>query len=469
MPHRCPTGVTAGGPRCDPQGSTGSGPHRGTGLGVWRLLATADSPRWRGRSLPARSEGRLEGGRTHRGYGLRGYGLLPASPGAVVGPSLGGQPPQSAFWSKVREAMSPESPAIARRKSDHLDVVASGRADFQGTTTLLEHVHLVHQALPELALDEVDLSTDLLGKRLAAPLLVTGMTGGTPEAGAINQALARAAAACGVAMGLGSQRAMAEHPELTSTYDVRQVAPDILLLANIGVVQAGGLGVARVRELVARVGADALAIHLNPGQELAQDGGDRDFRGALRTIGELVRTVGVPVVVKETGCGLSFEAATRLRALGVACVDVAGAGGTSWVAVEAERAAPGSALATLGAELREWGLPTAVATVACVRAGLTTIASGGLRSGLDAARALALGARVAGMAAPVLRAVRAGGEEAAKVQLNQVIASLRTLHVLTGARTPVELARAPRHLAAPLRAWLADLGLDEPRPPMVGG
>ena len=262
----------------------------------------------------------------------------------------------------------PDEPAIAKRKADHLEVAASGRADFKATT-LLEHVHLIHQALPELAVDEIDLATAFVGKQLRAPLLITGMTGGTPEASAVNRDLARAAQAAGIAFGVGSQRAMDEHPELADTYQVRDVAPDVVLLGNLGGVQALALGPARIVELAKRIGADALAIHLNPGQELIQAHGDRDFRGVTDAIARLVDATQLPIVVKETGCGLSVEAARALAAAGVDTVDVAGAGGTSWVAVEAERAAVGSGAASLGQELREWGLPTAVSVVACVRAG----------------------------------------------------------------------------------------------------
>lgn len=351
-----------------------------------------------------------------------------------------------------------DEPPIARRKADHIEVAASGAADFE-RTTLLEHVHLVHQALPELAVDELELATELCGRALRAPLMVTGMTGGTAGAAAINRDLARAAAAAGVAMGVGSQRAMAEHPELTSTFQVKDVAPDLVLIGNLGVIQAGALGVARCRELVTAIGADALAIHLNPGQEMIQDGGDRDFRGAVETIARLCGELPVPVIVKETGCGLSPQAAARLRYAGVTTVDVAGAGGTSWVAVEARRAAEGSAARALGTELWDWGVPTAVATVACASEGLTVIASGGLRSGLDVARALALGAQVGGLAAPVLRAQRAGGVDGVAALLAQVIASIRTVMLLTGSRRVADLRAAPRHLGAPLRGWLDDLGV----------
>ncbi len=347
-------------------------------------------------------------------------------------------------------------PPIAQRKADHLEVAASGRAEFS-KATLLEHVHLVHQALPELAVDEVDLATELVGRRLAAPILITGMTGGTAEAVQVNRDLARAAQAAGVAFGVGSQRAMAEHPELEASYQVRDVAPDVVLLGNVGGVQALALGPTRVVELAKRIGADAIAIHLNAGQEMIQERGDRDFRGVRDGIARIIDASSLPVIVKETGCGLSPDAARSLASIGVTTVDVAGAGGTSWVAVEAVRAKDGSDLAALGAELWDWGLPTAVSIVACARAGLVTIASGGLRTGYDVARALALGARVGGMAAPMLRAQRAGGVDGVRVALDHVIQSLRAVCVLTGSRRPDALATTPRHLGAPLRYYLEDL------------
>jgi isopentenyl-diphosphate Delta-isomerase len=349
-------------------------------------------------------------------------------------------------------------PAIARRKADHLEVAGSGRAEFH-KSTLLEHVHLVHQALPELAVDDIELETELVGKRLRVPLVITGMTGGTAEAAAVNRDLARAAQAAGVAFGLGSQRAMDEHPELASTYEVRDVAPDVVLLGNLGAVQARAMGPARVIELAKRIGADAMAIHLNAGQELIQANGDRDFRGLVDGIARLVAASPVPIVVKETGCGISAEIAHTLVGLGVHTVDVSGAGGTSWVAVEAVRAPDGSDAASLGGELWDWGLPTAVSVVACATRGLTTIASGGLRSGYDVARAIALGARAGGMAAPMVRAQRAGGEAAVRHLLAQITASIRAICVLTGTRRVGELARASRHLGAPLRSYLEDLHL----------
>jgi isopentenyl-diphosphate delta-isomerase len=350
-------------------------------------------------------------------------------------------------------------PDIARRKADHIEVAASGRADFRARTTLLEEVHLVHQSLPELALDEIDLGTTLLGRRLEAPIVISGMTGGTEEASLINRDLARAAEKLGIAFGVGSQRAMALHPDLESTFQVKDAAPGVFLIGNLGAVQVRELGAERVAELAGAIKADAMAIHLNPAQEMIQDQGDRDFRGQVDAIASLVDTLGLPLLVKETGCGLSVETARALADAGVGAVDVSGAGGTSWVAVEAERAADGSGAQHLGQELWDWGIPTAVSVVACSRQGLSVVATGGLRSGLDVARAMALGATAGGLAAPVLRAQRAGGTEEVVRFLEQVKRSLRTVTLLCGCRAAVDLADAPRHLGAELGRWLDDLGL----------
>jgi isopentenyl-diphosphate delta-isomerase len=346
---------------------------------------------------------------------------------------------------------------IAQRKSDHLALAASGEVEFRAQSTLLEHVHLIHQALPERSLSEIDLTTELCGRTLAAPVVVSGMTGGTAEAGALNRDLARAAEDLGLAFGLGSQRAMALHPELAATFQVRDAAPSVFLFGNLGVVQARDMGVPAVRELLRTVDANALCVHLNPAMELVQDGGDRDFRGALDTIKSLVQELPVPVIAKETGCGLSAQAARALKAAGVRTVDVSGAGGTSWVAVEARRATRGSGAESLGNELWDWGIPTAVSIAMCAREGLEIIATGGLRTGSDVARAIALGAGAGGLAAPVLRAHRLGGYAAVRAYLEEVTTTLRTLVLLCGCGHARDLASAPRVLTDPLRQWLADL------------
>lgn len=343
--------------------------------------------------------------------------------------------------------------AIADRKAEHLALATTPAAQFVGVTTMLEHVRLVHQALPELGCDVVDLGTRVAGLALRAPLVITGMTGGAPQSALINRDLARLAEAFGIAFGVGSQRAMAELPELADTYLVRDVAPQVALLGNLGVMQAMAMGPRNVRELALRIGANAMAIHLNPAQELAQDGGDRDFRGALATIGHMVDNLGMPVIVKETGAGVSPQVADALCALGVAAIDVAGAGGTSWVAVESLRSQD-PATASFGHDMREWGLPTAVSTAICVRRGGDVIASGGIRNALDVTRALALGARACGVAGPVLAAWQRGGYQAAEQCLSTLIDHLRRTMVLIGCGTVEAIAKAPRYVEPALANFI---------------
>jgi isopentenyl-diphosphate delta-isomerase len=341
--------------------------------------------------------------------------------------------------------------AIGRRKDAHLDLCA--RRDVESrTSTLFDQVQLLHEALPELSWDEVDPSLELFGRRLQAPILISGMSGGTQRARELNRALASAAQKLGLGMGVGSQRAMLVDPECADTYRVRDTAPDILLLANIGLVQAREAGIERVAALARAIGADGLCVHLNVAQELVQDEGDRDFRGGCQTLRELVCELGMPLIVKETGCGFAPATLARLRALGVSDVDVSGAGGTTWTGVEALRGSRRQR--ELGSELREWGIPTAASVVYAGAAGLRVIASGGVRGALDAVRALALGATAAGLALPFLRAHAEGGPDQVLGTAEGLCEGVRALMLLTGARCVADLRQAPRVLGAELRSWI---------------
>ena len=346
---------------------------------------------------------------------------------------------------------------IGQRKADHLALCATDEVAFRSKTTLLEQVRLVHDALPDLDASAIDASAKILGKKLRAPIIIAAMTGGTEEAARINRELASIAEERGYGFGLGSQRAMHVRRESGPTYVVRDVAPETLVLGNLGVVQARQMKTAEIEALVKGVGADALCIHLNPAMELVQPGGDRDFSNGLSTIERLVQELSVPVVVKETGCGISRSVGERLKSVGVRHIDVSGAGGTSWVAVETKRAEAAGDLAAraLGDALWDWGIPTG----ACVGmlaplAFPTIIATGGVGTGLDIARAIALGAHAAGIARPVLKALTAGGRASAMAYLDGIEAELRAVMLLTGSANLEALRRAPRILGSELRLWL---------------
>jgi isopentenyl-diphosphate delta-isomerase len=346
----------------------------------------------------------------------------------------------------------------AKRKDAHLDLCATEEVAPHENATLFEQVRFVHSAMPELAVDEVELQTSWFGKTLKAPILVTGMTGGTERAGQVNRDIAQVAEEFGVAFGVGSQRAMSERPELTSTFAVRPVAPRTVVIGNIGVVQATKMTLDQVRKLTDAIGADALAVHLNPGQELNQPEGDRDFRRGYETISALVKVYGDRLLVKETGCGISPAVARRLADCGVRNIDVSGLGGTSWVRVEQLRSS--GVAREVGSQFAGWGIPTAAA-IASVRKAvgpeLKLVASGGMRTGLDIAKALALGADVGGMALPLFRAHQENGVPGVRAALQVVVTALKYAFALTGSRTVAELRRQPRVVTGELKDWLGAL------------
>ena len=341
---------------------------------------------------------------------------------------------------------------IEQRKADHLDLCATDEVAFRKRTTLLECVRLVHQSLPETSYDNIDTRVRLLGKELRAPLVIAAMTGGHERAAEINQALAAIANELGYGFGLGSQRAMQKRPETSWTYQVRKRAPDALLFGNVGVVQARDMTTQEVADMVEAVGADALCVHMNPAMELVQPEGDRDFTAGLQTFQRLWAELEVPVMAKETGNGISREVATKLRSIGIRHADTSGAGGTSWVGVETLRA-EGEGRA-LGEALWDWGIPTAASVHYCVEAGMTTIATGGIRHGMDVARSIALGASCAGIARNVYQAFLEGGEEGARSFLLRIERELRSIMLLCGARSIEELQQAPRVVSGELRDWI---------------
>jgi isopentenyl-diphosphate delta-isomerase len=346
---------------------------------------------------------------------------------------------------------------LKARKDHHLDIVLHGNVESPPPALGFGRWTLAFDALPELALGDVDVSTTLLGKRLRAPIVIGAMTGGTDRAGEVNAILARAAARVGVGMALGSQRPMYRFPETTASFDVRRTAPDLpLLFGNFGAVQLNtGVTVEDLARVADAVGADALNLHLNVLQEAIQPEGDTDFRGLTQKIGEVAAALRVPVVVKEVGCGLSARVADRLATLPIAGVEVAGAGGTSWAAVESYRAGEGARRARIGRSLAGFGMPT-MESLFAVRPRIApprvVLASGGVRSGMDVAVALAAGADAVCVARPLLEAATQG-EDAVVEWLETLILELRILMFCAGA-ADLGALRSVERIDAKARGWV---------------
>jgi isopentenyl-diphosphate Delta-isomerase len=329
------------------------------------------------------------------------------------------------------------------RKADHLKICLDENVQCSEVTHGLDRYRFTHTCLPEIDFSDIRLTTDFLGKSLGAPLLISSMTGGTELARLINQRLATVAQHYQIAMGVGSQRVALENPSLARTFSVRSQAPDILLLANVGAVQLNyGYGVAECQRMVDLLEADALILHINPLQECVQTGGDTNFRGLLAKIAQLCQTLPVPVIAKEVGNGISAPIAQQLIQTGVAAIDVAGAGGTSWAKVESERATD-ARQRRLGQTFADWGLPTAdcITAVRSVNQQIPLIASGGLRNGLEVAKAIALGADLAGLAWPFLQAAH-DSEASLYALVDVLIAEIATVLFCTGNPTLADLKTA---------------------------
>lgn len=340
-------------------------------------------------------------------------------------------------------ALAPEAAASADaperdRKLEHIRLALEER--MQLGRNFFDDYRFDNAALPEIDLDSIDTGVSFLGRRLAAPLLISSMTGGTATAGQINRNLAAGAETAGVAVGVGSQRKALEDPSKADSFRVREVAPKAVLLANLGAVQLNyGMGVQACRDAVAMIGADALILHLNPLQEAIQPEGQCNFAGLLAQIGTVVAEVGVPVVVKEIGCGISETTARALAGVGVRIVDTAGVGGTSWARIEAQRAGD----LAIGELFAGWGIPTPESIRQVRRvAGLTVIGSGGVRNGLDAAKCIALGADLVGMAYPFLEPATVSPEKVAE-KVRRTVRELKICMFCLGVKTIAELQRVP--------------------------
>jgi len=354
-----------------------------------------------------------------------------------------------------------------KRKSDHIKISLNQNVQARKTTTGFEDIHFVHKALPEIDKQKIDLSTTVFDHKFATPLIVGAITGGTIEATKINATIAEAVEELGLGMGVGSQRAAIEDKKLEKTFTIaRKKAPTAFLIANIGGVQlVNGYGVKEVKKTIEMIDADAIAIHLNPLQEAVQPEGQTDFQGVVEKIGEIAKELDKPVIVKETGAGIAAEEAKKLEDVGVEGIDVSGAGGTSWAAVEYYRAKKrgNSFQRRLGDVFWDWGIPTAISLVEVAQTvRIPVIASGGIRNGVDVARALALGASLTSLSQPVLQAAVKGVKETENV-LSLLIEELRNVMFLVGAGSVDTLREVSLVVTGKTAEWLGVRGFNVER------
>jgi isopentenyl-diphosphate delta-isomerase len=340
-----------------------------------------------------------------------------------------------------------------KRKAEHIRICLEQKAQARKATAGFEDIQLIHRALPEVDRQKISLSTSFLGKKFSAPLIVGAMTGGTEEATKINASIAEAVEKLHLGMGVGSQRAAIEDKKLEKTYAIaRKKAPTAFLIANIGGVQlVHGYGLKEVKKVVEMIDADAVALHLNAVQEAVQPEGQTSFKGVLAKIGEIAGELDKPVIVKETGCGISAEDAKALEAAGVKAIDVGGVGGTSFAAVEYYRS---TNLNNMGEIFWDWGIPTAVSLIETTQSvKIPVIASGGVRSGLDIAKSLALNASLASISQPMLETAVKGTKETEEL-LSRLMDELRNAMFLVGAKNLESLAKVPVVVTGKTAEWL---------------
>jgi isopentenyl-diphosphate delta-isomerase type 2 len=348
-----------------------------------------------------------------------------------------------------------ESTTISERKAKHLEIClnpslykvegslqesgAASTGSGPGKGAGFEAFHFAHRSMPELDASRIDTSIQFLGRTMALPVFISCMTGGSEGGFRVNRELAKAAGILGIPVGTGSVRVLLDHPELDNHFALKSQAPDVPLLANIGAVQVRDLDPSRLDDIIKRLDADALVIHLNPGQELFQPDGDRDFRGVRDGIARFISRAPYPVIVKETGFGIAPDESSFFLEAGAAYVDIAGAGGTNWISVEAYR--ENEAALAAAREFDNWGHPTAQLLAASPVSSGRILASGGIRSGMDVAKALALGAANCGLALPLARAAHTGGSDAVVAYLRHIETVLRAVMVLTGSSAVADLRR----------------------------
>lgn len=352
---------------------------------------------------------------------------------------------------------------LKKRKGEHIDIILHKNVSHGKKSTGLEEVfiggfediELNYSTLPEISLDSVDISTEFLGKKFSAPIIVSGMVGGIERAKGINRRIAQAVQNLGLGMGVGSQRAMLKNPEVKDTYFVRDIATDIFLAGNIGIAQLKEYDLETIEQMLEDIQADALAIHINAAQEAVQLEGDTDFTGGIESIDYVSRKLSKPVYVKEVGHGFSYEVAKKLAKTKIKAIDVQGVGGTSWTAVESLRGNP-----EVGKTFWNFGIPTAVSVFACRKAFKgKIIASGGIRTGLDVVRAIVLGADLAGFAAPIIKADSIGGVTEIEKFLKKTIKEIKITAYLLGCKKLTGLKKKKPIITGKTKEWIDQLGL----------
>jgi len=341
-----------------------------------------------------------------------------------------------------------------KRKSEHIRI--SLEEEIEVGDNGFGDISLIHNSLPELDFSKIELSTEFLGKKLDYPIIIEAMTGGNDEARKINKSLAKVAEDMNIGIGVGSQRPALEKGSVADSFSVvKDFAPTALKIGNLGAVQLNyGVGLEDCKKAIEMIDADALAFHLNPLQEMIQPEGDSDFSDLLEKIEDICSKLKKPVIVKEVGCGLSKYVAEKLFTAGVSCIDVGGYGGTSWGLIEGKRTSPKSPQARLAQTFSGWGIPTAISLLEVGELDIPKIASGGIRNGIEAAKSIAMGADVVGMALPLLRALNKGGEKAVKATLEDFVFELKTAMFLIGARDVACLKRKPFKVMGRAAQWI---------------